>query len=171
MRVLMMLPALIAAIALAGCAAVEGGGGPQPQGQPAPETASAPEGEPPDVPAIGGERVWSGAVSAAFNDMFVTARDQRGWELVWQLVGEQPPGPLPEGAVAVSVFLGSRPTGGYGVDIVGMSYREDQVLVFYRITEPPEGAAVTQALTAPYTVRLAPAAPARPVHYLLNPDP
>jgi hypothetical protein len=168
MRALMTLPALpamialIAAIALAGCAAGDG----EPQARPAPGT----EGEPPEMPAIGGERVWSGAVSAAFNDMFVTARDQRGWELVWQLVGEQPPGPLPDGAMAVSVFLGSRPTGGYGVDIVGMRYREDQVLVFYRIIEPPEGAAATQALTAPYTVRLAPEAPARPVHYLLNPE-
>jgi hypothetical protein len=169
---------LLAAAVLAGCAAQGGSGEPPPgsgaapppdpgAARPAPPAAGAAPGEAraPEIPAVDGRRAWSGQVSAAFNDMFVTAREPRGWDLVWQLVGEPPPGPLPEGAMAVAVFLGSRPTGGYAVDVVGMSYRPDQVLAFYRETEPPEDAVVTQQLTAPWTVRLAPASPL-PVHYL-----
>jgi hypothetical protein len=121
--------------------------------------------DPADSPAMDGQRVWSGASSAAFNDMTVTARDPRGWELVWQLIGEPPPGPLPEDAMAVSVFLGSRPTGGYAVEIVRVGSGEDEVLVVYRETEPGPDMMVTQALTAPWTVRLVPES-ALPVQYL-----
>ena len=43
------------------------------------------------VPRIDDRFTWSGQQSAAFNDMFVTAREERGWRLLWQLVGEDPP--------------------------------------------------------------------------------
>ncbi len=107
---------------------------------------------------------WSGAQSAAFNDMTVTARDERGWRLLWQLVGEAPPGPLPEGAMAVAVFLGQRPTAGYSVAITDVRSGSGRVVATYRETTPPAGDVTATVLTAPYAIRLAPL-DSRPVDY------
>jgi len=96
--------------------------------------------------------------------MFVTARDRRGWELLWQLAGEAPPGPLPENAIGVGVFLGMRPTAGSGVEVVDVLYWPQEVLVVYEEIPPPADAPAAQALTAPYAIAVAPASEA-PVHF------
>jgi hypothetical protein len=48
--------------------------------------------------------------------------------------------------VVLGAFLGERPTGGYGVEIVRIC--DGRIVVERR--SPPEDAIVTQALTAPY---------------------
>ena len=108
------------------------------------------------VPRIDDRFTWSGQQSAAFNDMFVTAREERGWRLLWQLVGEDPPGPLPEEAMAVAVFLGARPTAGYQVTITDVLESPSEITVQYRETPPAPGATTAQILTAPYVVELVP---------------
>lgn len=47
---------------------------------------------------------WSGPLSAFAVEATITARDQRSWNILWQMVGEEPPGPLPDGRMAVAVF-------------------------------------------------------------------
>ncbi|MCB9959268.1 MAG: protease complex subunit PrcB family protein [Rhodospirillaceae bacterium] len=108
------------------------------------------------VPRIDDRFTWSGQQSAAFNDLFVTAREERGWRLLWQLVGEDPPGPLPDEAMAVAVFLGARPTAGYQVAITDVLESPGEITVQYRETEPSAGATTAQILTAPYVVELVP---------------
>ena len=108
------------------------------------------------VPRINNRINWSGQQSAAFNDMFVTAREERGWRLMWQLIGDEPPGPLPEDAMAVAVFLGARPSAGYQVAITDVLDDGDEVLVQYLETPPAPGATTAQILTAPYAVELVP---------------
>ena len=48
-------------------------------------------------PGISGRNDWFGAQSAATMDILVTARDERSWRILWQLVGDEAPGELPEG--------------------------------------------------------------------------
>ena len=115
-------------------------------------------------PTIDGRSGWSGAQSAAFNDLFFTARDERGWRLLWQLVGEDPPGPLPDGGMAVAVFLGARSTAGFSVDITRILANDEETVVEYRETTPVNDDATAQVLTAPYSIELT-ASNDAPVHY------
>jgi len=106
-------------------------------------------------PGINGRNDWFGAQSAANMDILVTARDERAWRILWQLVhAEGAPGELPEGAMAVGVFLGQRPSGGYTVAFESVALVDGQVVARYLETTPPADAIVTQALTSPYAVRL-----------------
>jgi len=106
------------------------------------------------VPAVGGQRSWSGPQSAAAVDLRMVAEDERAWGILWQLVGEPAPGPLPDGAMALAVFVGVRPTGGYAVDILDVARTDGAVAVTYRETMPAPDAVVTQALSAPYRILL-----------------
>jgi hypothetical protein len=105
-------------------------------------------------PGINGRNDWFGAQSAANMDILVTARDERSWRILWQLVGSEPPGELPEGAMAIGVFLGQRSSGGYTAAFESVSLAEGQVIARYIETTPPADAIVSQALTSPYAVRL-----------------
>lgn len=129
------------------------GGGQEPvQTQLSPVSVSLSPG-----PGINGRTDWFGAQSWAMTDILLTARDERAWQVLWQLIDLEagPPGELPEGAMAVAVFLGQRPTGGYTAAFESVSLEEDgQVVARYLETAPPAGAIVSQALTAPYAVRL-----------------
>ncbi len=165
LRTSTLVPVMVLAAALAACApsgsAGRGGAVPDAAGDAAP--GSVPQRTEP-LPVIAGQRQWTGSQSAAFTDMFVMARDQRGWELLWQLAGNNPPGPLPDGAMGAGVFLGMRPTAGYGVEVVDMLYWPHEVVVVYDETAPPPDAAAAQVVTAPYAIAVAPASEA-PVHF------
>ena len=169
MRVLGSVIPLVAALGVAGCNVTGPGSGESGAGDAAaaaPPPAAASSGVPitGPRPQIAGTSNWSGAQSAAFNDMFVTARDERGWRLLWQLVGEDPPGPLPEEAMGLAVFLGARPTAGYRVEIAEVLESPGDVTALYRETTPPPGAVTSQILTAPYAITLVPMVEL-PVHY------
>lgn len=123
----------------------------------APAGPAIPGGGP--QPAIAGESGWNGVLSAAASDMRVTAKTAREWDILWQLVGRDPPGPLPDGAMAVAVLLDSRPTAGYGAEIVEIRRGPDRVTVRWRETRPAPDAMVGQMITAPWTVRLVEASP------------
>ena len=123
------------------------------------ETAEAPAPAPVPLGAvdgIAGRTEWAGPLSAAAVDMNLTVRDSRGWDILWQLVGAEQPGPLPDGAMAVAVFTGPRPTGGFNVSIRDVVSVEDVVEVRFLETTPPEDAATTQAVTAPWALQLLP---------------
>lgn len=105
-------------------------------------------------PGINGRTDWFGSQSAATMDILISARDERAWRILWQLVGQEPPGEMPEGAMAVGVFLGQRRSGGYTVAFESVALAEGTVIARYVETVPPEDAIVSQALTAPYAVRL-----------------
>jgi hypothetical protein len=52
--------------------------------------------------------------------------------------------------MVLGVFLGTRRTGGYAVEIVALELSADTLVVRWRETAPAPGAILTQALTAPY---------------------
>lgn len=116
-------------------------------------------------PSLDGRREWTAPVSAAAIDLTVTALDERGWGILWQLVGEEPPGPLPEGAMAVGVFVSARRTDGYTVDVLEMYEEPNSLVVEWVETQPARGAPGTEQVTAPYVVRLLPASD-KPVRFV-----
>ena len=52
--------------------------------------------------------------------------------------------------MVVGVFLGSRPTAGFGVEIVSAREEQGALVVRYRETRPAADAIAAQVLTSPY---------------------
>ncbi len=83
-----------------------------------------------------------------------TAKTPAEWEALWRLHGgerERPKVDFSKELVA-GVFLGSRPTAGFGVEIVGVREDGGALVVQYRETRPAPGAVVAQVLTMPYHI-------------------
>lgn len=144
-RILLLVGGLFALSACESGEALFGTGG---------EDLTAAEMAPSPIPSVNGRREWSGAASAAAIDMTVVVKDERGWQILWQLAGDAPPGAFPAGGMAVAVFLGPRPTGGYSVDIPRVRSVADRVVVDYVESFPAPDMAVAQVITAPYSVEI-----------------
>ncbi|MGQ9735609.1 MAG: protease complex subunit PrcB family protein [Thermaceae bacterium] len=81
-------------------------------------------------------------------------RFAEGWELV---VGNRIPRPAaPQvdfgNRAAAFFFWGLKPTGGYGMDVVGVSRVGNTARVVLDLTTPKPGTILTQALTSPYVI-------------------
>jgi PrcB C-terminal len=76
------------------------------------------------------------------------------WKALWKEHGAEQPAPavdLAKSTVA-GVFLGTRSTGGYAVEITTVERAGADVVVSYRETKPDPGMIVTQVLTSPFQV-------------------
>jgi hypothetical protein len=102
---------------------------------------------PPSVRTVG-----KGPMSAIDKASQVTVRSPAEWAALWKENGA--PGALPavdfSREMVVGVFLGSRPTAGYGVEIVRAVGNSGALVVEYVETAPSRGAITAQILTAPY---------------------
>jgi len=136
---------LAAAAALAACV-------PPPEPAPAPvPAAQAPVDPfaavhlPTAVPAV----LWRQA-SAPGEAVTTIVRDAAGWDALWARAGAVPPRPLRPGEVGVGVFLGDRPTTGYGIEVLSVAPASDGTIrLEWTETRPPAGAAAGQAATQP----------------------
>jgi len=82
----------------------------------------------------------------------VAVRTAAEWQALWK--EHAPPSAKLPGVdfakdMVVGVFLGTRPTGGYSVDIVSVESSGSETVVIYRETQPARDAMLTQALTSP----------------------
>jgi hypothetical protein len=81
-------------------------------------------------------------------------RSASQWTTLWrQHAGDRP---LPKvdftKSTVIAVFLGSRPTGGFAVDITRIERNGADLTVTYRETKPAADAMVSQVLTLPYHI-------------------
>jgi PrcB C-terminal len=83
-----------------------------------------------------------------------TVRSTAEWEKLWrQHAGERAHPAVDFGKEMVAaVFLGSRPTAGFSIEIVGTREEGAALIVQYRETRPPAGGIVAQVLTSPYHI-------------------
>lgn len=85
----------------------------------------------------------------------VVARTPAEWAALWkQHAGGDDPTPEVDlsRSMVVGVFLGSRPTAGYAVEITRIEKRSTELVVVYREQRPAFDAMVAQVLTAPFHV-------------------
>jgi len=84
----------------------------------------------------------------------VTIRDREAWLSLWRAHGSSRPLPAVDFSreMVVAVFLGSRPTAGYAVEIVGYRQAGDAIVVQYRETAPAPDAITAQVIVSPYDV-------------------
>jgi len=89
---------------------------------------------------------------------FAVATSQAELEALWrQAYGSlTDPPPVPEvdfrGSSVVAAFLGTKPTGGYSVDVGDVYLEDGEVYVDLEVTEPGPGTLTTQALTHPWVM-------------------
>lgn len=77
------------------------------------------------------------------------------WEALWRShAGMLKPAPAVDltKRTVVAVFLGSRPTAGYAVEIVGTKQEGKTLIVEWRETRPKEGMLLAQVLTSPVVI-------------------
>jgi hypothetical protein len=102
---------------------------------------------PPPVRTVG-----KGPMSAIDMPRQVTVRSAADWAALWRANGARESVPMVDFAreMVVGVFLGSRPTAGYGVEIVRTVNASGTLIVEYVEAAPLPGAVTAQVLTAPY---------------------
>jgi hypothetical protein len=96
---------------------------------------------------------WKGAHGGPTEPGTAVATDAASWNALWRRMGQAPPELDLAKAVAVAVYLGRRPTGGWRASIEG-STRGDDLVVRCRAVKP--GGFVAQVLTEPWAVRAFP---------------
>ena len=82
----------------------------------------------------------------------VAARSAEEWAKLWNLHAGKRPRPSVDFAreMVVGVFLGSRPTGGFSIEVVGAREEGGALVVQYRETRPPPRSVTAQILSSPY---------------------
>lgn len=114
---------------------------------------------------------WSGIYNGAPAARMLAARNPEELQKMIGLFGEPVRKLIPEGgfdfknSMLVGISLGQKPTGGYSVRIVGTREEEGVLYIRYREKEPDSGEIVTQALTAPYHLKVLPASNATSVRF------
>src|SRR5947209_19271327 len=96
--------------------------------------------------------VGKGPMSAIDQPRQVTVRSAAEWGALWKENGANTPLPAVDFSreMIVGVFLGTRPTAGYGVEIIRAVNASGVLIVEYVETAPSRGAVTAQILTAPY---------------------
>jgi hypothetical protein len=90
----------------------------------------------------------------------VVVRDAAAWSALWkQHAGDRPMPAVDFAKEAVAaVFVGTRSTGGFSVEIVGAEQKAGAFVVQYRETKPAAGAITTQVITSPFVLAAVPKA-------------
>jgi hypothetical protein len=80
------------------------------------------------------------------------ARTSAEWTARWRAHEFHQPAPSVDFSreMVVGVFMGTRPTAGYGVEITGAREENGALVVQYRETRPAAGAITAQVLTSPF---------------------
>ncbi len=74
------------------------------------------------------------------------------WSAAYGLQSSPPPTPNLNGQTAVGIFLGSKPTGGYGVSVQSAQASGDVLTITVNVRQPGAGSITTQSLTSPWTI-------------------
>lgn len=84
----------------------------------------------------------------------VSARTDAEWQTLWRQHAGERARPTVDFSreVVVGVFLGSRPSAGFAVEIAGVREDGSTLVVQYRETRPSPGALTAQVLTMPYHI-------------------
>ena len=82
----------------------------------------------------------------------VVARSSAEWNAVWRQHDPDRPAPAVDFSkeMVVGVFLGSRNTGGYSVEVVSATVEQDALIVRYRQRTPSPDAITAQIITMPF---------------------
>lgn len=100
---------------------------------------------------------WKGQQNGSMTVEHEVVTDEKAWERLWLRLGKDAPELDFKKFVAVVVFAGERPTGGFSVDFMDPApVKDGGIKVLYKIKEPAPDSFVTQAFALPWKVRAFP---------------
>ena len=96
--------------------------------------------------------VAMGTTSYIDSSRQVVVRSANDWTTLWNSHNPQQPAPAVDFGqhVVVGVFLGSRPTAGFGVTITAVKTKSGRAVVEYAERRPGPGSLVAQVITSPF---------------------
>ena len=104
------------------------------------------------VPAPGFTNIAKGDASGQQIGRQVTVRTAAEWKALWK--EHAPTDKMPEvdftRNMVVGIFLGSKPSAGHEVEIVGVRTQDKDLIVEYVQKQPARGTMAAQILTEPY---------------------
>jgi hypothetical protein len=82
----------------------------------------------------------------------VAVKTAAAWKQLWQQHSPDRPRPAVDFTkeMVVGVFLGSRPTAGYNLELVSAIETDGTLVVRYKEAAPPRGTMTAQVITSPY---------------------
>jgi hypothetical protein len=98
--------------------------------------------------------VAQGAYSGISDASEVVVRSPAEWNALWKAHAGLQPIPAVDFSqeLVAAVFLGTRPSGGFGVEILGTRREAAALVIEYRERVPAASDIVTQALTSPFHI-------------------
>jgi hypothetical protein len=98
--------------------------------------------------------VAQGAMSNIEEPRTAVVRATAEWQALWKEHDAEHPMPAVDFAqsTVVAVFLGSRPSAGFGVEITGVKTEGDRTIVEYVERRPPRDQFVAQVVTSPFHI-------------------
>jgi hypothetical protein len=104
------------------------------------------------TPGISFTTIAKGDVSGQQTSKQVTIRTDAEWKALWK--DHAPTGKMPavdfSKDMVVGIFLGSKPSAGHDVEIVGVRMQDQDLVVEYVQKQPGRGTMAAQMLTEPY---------------------
>jgi len=100
---------------------------------------------------------WKGVNCAVSKPRAEVVSDTASWAALWrEAFGKEAPAADlgPGKGFAAAVFLGARPTGGFGVEFLEPRQEGGRTILPYRVTRPGPGMFVIQAFTTPWHIRV-----------------
>jgi hypothetical protein len=98
--------------------------------------------------------IQQGPLSGVDAERHVVVRTEAEWNALWrehQANREEPRVDFSRSMV-IALFMGSRPTAGYTIQVTRVEPSDHGITVFYRQAAPDPGAMVAQVLTAPFHI-------------------
>jgi len=124
-----------------------------PQGPPIPGGAKPPAAKPPASPVASVEMttINSDVMSGIDRPQQTVVRTAAEWASLWARHAPGRPAPAVDFAknMVVAVFLGSRPSGGFGVQITAVGLEGNALVVRWAERRPNPGVVASQVMTAP----------------------
>ncbi len=98
--------------------------------------------------------VAQGTMSGIEEPREVVARTAAEWQAIWRQHDQTAPAPAVDftQATVVGIFVGSRPTAGFAVEITAVKTESGRTVVEYRERRPASGAFSAQVITSPFHV-------------------
>ena len=111
--------------------------------------------------------IEKGAMSNMDDGRQATVRTAEEWATLWNLHAGERTRPNVDFSreIVVAVFMGTRPTAGFAVDIVGVREEGTALVVSYRETRPGPDVVAAQVLTSPYHIVAVPKGAATSVKF------
>jgi hypothetical protein len=96
--------------------------------------------------------VAQGTMSNIEEPRQVVVRTAGEWQALWKEHDPESGAPSVDftQSIVVAVFLGSRPTAGFAVEVTAVKAEGNRTVVEYLERQPPRGASVAQVLTSPF---------------------